>query len=241
MSVPSCPNVTGPVAARAAGFTLLEVLAALAVLGLVLLALSQGTQFGLTAWTRQSASASRHNELEAVDRTLRLLIERTVSVDTVKVRGPLLGGSAGLDIVTVLPAGPVSLPDRTVEARLEVDARHRLVLRWLPRLHAFWIGPPPAMRQEILLSGVQTIEVSYWETAPVGGGGAWLRGWTAAEPPSLVRIRIVFPPGDPRRWPDIVTGPRADQALSWFRSYINSARMIIGAQLFNPGVPINAA
>jgi general secretion pathway protein J len=223
-----------------AGFTILEVLAALSVLGLILLALSQGTQFGLAAWRSQSASSARHNELEAVDRTLRALIERTVSEDTMKNRGPLLGGIAGLDVVTVLPPRAGLPPDRTAEVRLEVDSLHRLVVRWRPMPHAIWIGKPQLPSEDVLLRGVERLEIGYWQMAP-GGGGMWLRNWTAADPPSLVRIRIVFPPGDPRRWPDIVTGPRVDQALSFFRRYIITSGATIRRGRFNSGILSHAA
>ncbi len=243
LTAPAVPNQELPLRAipsrSNAGFTLLEILAALAVLGLVLLALSQGTQFGLTAWHTQSATSARHNELEAVDRTLRLLIERTVSSDRVKNRGPLLGGSTGLDVVTVLPPNSASLPDGTVEARLEVNSAHQLILRWKPMPHATWIRPPP-QQQEVLLRGVLKLEVAYWQMA-LGGGGVWLRGWTSADPPSSIRIRIIFPPGDLRHWPDIVTGPRIDQALSWFRLYNRVTVLIIRSRSFNPGVSIHVA
>ncbi len=197
----------------ARGFTLLEVLAALAVLGLVLLALTQGTQFGLSAWHAQSASAAQRTELAAVDLTLRHLIERAVMGEWLKDRGPVAGGPARIDLVTVMPPGPGALPDPTAEARLEVDAGHRLVLFWVPRPHANWTGRAPALRESVLLRDIDRLEAAYWKPAP-GGGGTWLRGWTDINPPALVRLRIVFPAGDPRHWPDIVAAPRLEHALS---------------------------
>lgn len=194
------------------GFTLLEILVAVAVLGLLLLALAQGTQFGFLALRKQSESAARHNELAAVDRTIRRLIERTIAGDYLVNQVPLSGGAAGIELFTVLPDGPATLPDPTVAARLGVDAHRRLVLRWLPHPHADWIGPPPAPAEAVLLSNVERLEIAYWQSVP-GGGGDWMRDWQARDPPSLVRIRIVFPAGDPRHWPDIIAAPRVDHAV----------------------------
>lgn len=197
----------------ARGFTLLEVLAALAVLGIILLALTQGTQFGLSAWHAQSVSAARRGELEAIDRTLRRMVERSVSSEALKDRGPVAGGPARINLMTVLPSVPRALPDPTVEARLEVDAQHRLVLLFVPRPHVAWIGPPEPVREAVLLQGVDRLEAAYWKPA-YGGGGTWQRNWTDHDPPALVRLRIVFPPGDARRWPDIIAAPNLENALS---------------------------
>ncbi len=59
---------------RQAGFTLLEVLVALVVLGLLLAGLAQGTQFGLRVADRQAATIAATADLDATDRVLRGLI-----------------------------------------------------------------------------------------------------------------------------------------------------------------------
>jgi general secretion pathway protein J len=195
------------------GFTLLEVLAALAVLGLLLAGLAQGLQFGLRAWDMQARDVAGRNDLEAADRAIRLLIRRVRSGAEVRERPAMVGGPQSCELVTMLPpqapdpAGPVA-------ARLEVDAARRLVLRWLPMPHATWLGPPPPPRQAVLLDRIERVEFAYWKEQ--AGGGAWQRAWGEPEPPSLVRLRIVFPPGDPRRWPDIVAAPRLDRTSSRF-------------------------
>jgi prepilin-type N-terminal cleavage/methylation domain-containing protein len=50
-----------------AGFTLLEVLVALAVMGLLLFGLVQGSHFVLLGWDRQTRLAARTEDLDAVD------------------------------------------------------------------------------------------------------------------------------------------------------------------------------
>jgi general secretion pathway protein J len=192
--------------ASQAGFTLLEVLVALAVTGLVLVALTQGVQFGMRAWQTTERQTAAQEELRAADRTLRRLVERTILGDWVKYRGPVLGSEAALDLLTSLPPHPGAPPDGTVDAKLEVDARHRLLLLWVPMPHAAWIGPPPPPETAVLLTGVARLELAYWQSPPNGSGG-WLRQWTMAQPPDLVRMHIVFADAADRHWPDIIAAP----------------------------------
>ena len=60
---------------KAAGFTLLELVVALAVFGFLLVGLSQTVRFGLTAWRQVARISASKTDLEAVDRTLRTVIE----------------------------------------------------------------------------------------------------------------------------------------------------------------------
>ena len=196
------------------GFTLLEVLAALAVLGLLLAGLSQGMQFGLRARDMQARDVAWRNDMEAADRSIRLLIRRVRTGAEVRDRPAVVGGKQGCEWVTLLPPHATD-PAGPVVARLEVDATHHLVLRWLPAPHAIWFGPPPRPQEAVLLDRVERLEFAYWKEQ-AGGGGAWQRAWDAPEPPSLVRLRIIFPSGDARRWPDIVAAPRLDRTSSRF-------------------------
>lgn len=192
-----------PISAQA-GFTLLEVLAAMAIFGLLLLALGQGMQFGLQAWRSQARTMAWPDEIEGLDRTLRRLVVRAVSTEEVQPGGPIQGGPAVLDVVARL-ARPQGDPPVPTEARLEVDAAHRLVLRLLPHLNVRYASPPRA-ELIVLAERVERIEFAYWQAAP-GGGGTWLRAWPGPAVPALVRIRLRFPPGDARHWPDIVVAP----------------------------------
>lgn len=57
-----------------AGFTLLELLVALGVLGLVIIALNQGVQTGLGIWNVQSRQISRTKDFDATARILRTVL-----------------------------------------------------------------------------------------------------------------------------------------------------------------------
>ncbi len=192
-------------ATRQAGFTLLEVLVALSVLGFLVLGLAQGVRFGLGALDSQARLLDRTGDLDVADRALRRIVAQLVPTDEARLPG-LRGTARGFEGVTELPAA-AALPTRQAVVALGVDGARRLVLRWTPHLRARRLGPPPAPEESELLRGVERVEIAYWSAA----GGGWLPTWTRAELPDLVRFRLVFSPGDRRRWPDIVAAPMRER------------------------------
>jgi general secretion pathway protein J len=187
-----------------AGFTLLEVLATLAIFGMLLLVLGQGMQFGLQAWRGQTRAAAWPQEAETLDRTLRRLVTRSLSAEEMQQGLPIQGGPTTLVVIARLPR-PQGGPPMPTEARLQLDGTHRLMLFLLPRWNVRPVTPP-VIEPMVLAERVERIEFAYWQEAE-GGGGAWLRAWPGPGVPALVRIHLVFPPGDPRHWPDIVAAP----------------------------------
>ena len=178
-----------------AGFTLLEVLVALAVFGFLILGLGQGVDFGLRAWTRQGRDIEARSELDAVDRTLRSLVTR---LDP----GLAVTGTAhGLAFTSQLPR-TAALATHEADMAVGVDGA-RLVLRWSPHLHAQRLTPAPPPQEAELLRGIQRLDVAYWPL----GGSAWTDHWSEAVPPAMIRFRVLFPPDDVRHWADIVASP----------------------------------
>jgi general secretion pathway protein J len=188
----------------ARGFTLLELLVALTVLGLLLVGLAQGMHFGLLAWGTQVRLSSGNDDFTTLDSTLRHLIEGADPGDDLDP-APFVGSSNRLDCVTALPSAGDPTGSRRMQAVLLVDAGHRLVLRWLPFLHARRVGPPPPSTETELLRGVAGMELAFWRP-----GGDWVSAWRLPNLPTLVRIRLKFSAGDGRHWPDIVAAPLLD-------------------------------
>lgn len=203
-------------ARRQAGFTLLEVLVALVVLGLLLGGLSQGVRFGLRAWNSQARTLETRADFDAVDRVLRRLIENA-DPGRATIAAQITGQRTALSLVTELSAedGPSTL--HLVEAAIGVNGARRLVLRVSPYLHAVRLLPVPAPETAVLLEGVLRLDIAYWGRAPgtsnaAGPSGAdaprsWRTSWQGPQLPDLIRIEVVLPPGDTRRWPPIVAAP----------------------------------
>lgn len=191
---------------RAEGFTLMELLVALAVLGLLLVGLSQGMRLGLKAWDQQSRMVGEHDQLDSTDRALRQLFEH-MDPGTGSNSSQVTGSRDSISFLTQLPSA-VALITTRADATLTVDDGHRLVLRWTPHLHEVALGPPRPSSTAVLLNGVAKIELSYYQPPDSGSSGSgWREEWSGAAPPPLIKLHIAFVKGDPRHWPDLVIAP----------------------------------
>lgn len=198
-AIEAASNVT---AVPDAGLTLLETLVGLVVVGLILSGLAQGFRFGVAAWDAQARILAGSGDLDVVDRGLRRLVARMDPAGDA-TRPPLVGGPGSMSFAAPLPGAAPGT--RRAAMRLALDG-NRLLLSWAPAPHATPLAPVRGGEAEVL-RGVERLEISYF--GPAGQAPpAWRREWTAPRLPDLVRLRIVFPAGDPRRWADIVEAPR---------------------------------
>lgn len=187
-----------------AGFTLLEILVVLVVLGLLLGGLAQGLSLGLRARDTEAKLAGAVADMDGVERLLRALFEKADPGEAGQAAA-FSGSERAVQFVSRLPAGATGLPVSDAEIGLGVDARRRLVLRWLPAPHAERLVAAEAMREEVLLAGVDHIELGYRRWPAQGGG--WVAAWSEPELPRQVTLKIVFGAGDPRHWPAILVAP----------------------------------
>ena len=184
---------------RQRGFTLLEVLIALAIMVVLIVLLNQGFGFGLRATAMQAGVKEKQGDLDMVDRALRRLIARA---DPGQFPEPatLRGAASSVSLTTDLPVTTDGAPQRVAATLMAVDGQLRL--RWTRLRHVESFGPAPPVQDTLVLDGVSALQLAYF---PVGGS-AWTSSWTADKLPALVRIQIAFAkPG--RHWPPIITAP----------------------------------
>ncbi len=188
------------------GFTLIEVIVAMVVLGFVLAGLAQAQRFGVSAWTLETRLAERSAGLERMDRVLRNLIEQASPPASTDDK-PLAGEEHRLVLTTEMPEEPQTWPVRRAEVALGVDDSHRLVLRWRPHPYAIPLGTPPAMQQVVLAEGVERIDLAYRQSE--ADGGKWSKSWSESNLPALIQIHFVLPRGK-HRWPDMAVPTMLD-------------------------------
>ena len=186
--------------ARAGGFTLLELIVALTVLGFIMVGVVQGVRVGLRSWDAQTRQIDSTAELDGVDRMLRELVQGINSLSDNDFDGER-------DHVGFTGRLPQAMPTlaRAADLTLSVTGDHRLVLRWVPHRHAVNLVAPRAVEVEVLRN-VRAVEFSYWPGPDQPGAGGWLTSLTGSVP-SLIRMHIIFMPKDPRHWPDFIAAP----------------------------------
>jgi len=200
------PSTTG----RQSGFTLLEILVALVVLGFLMVGLTQGVRAGLTMWGAQTRRVGETADLDAGARVLRRLLSG--------ISLPSAGGSLGASSTEKFEALPESLTfvgdlptgfgtTRRADITLELH-EGRLVLRWTPRRHELSIAPPTQPIETELIRGVERFDLAYWGSPSPGEPAGWQSRWDRRDIPELIRVRLGFAKGDRRRWPDLIAAPQ---------------------------------
>lgn len=192
---------------RQNGFTLLETLVVVVVLGLLMVGLTQGVRAGLALWGAQQRRVAETADLDTGARLLRTLLTGlpaappgAAGANPVAVKGD----AEHLSFLGDLPTGLGTTRRADISLGLH---NGNLVLSWTPHRHEVPLGPPPKPTDTELVAGVRRLEIAYWGAAAPDQPAAWQTRWDGPAPPSLVRIRLVFGKGDRRHWPDLIAAP----------------------------------
>lgn len=201
---------------RQAGFTLLEMLAALAALGLLAVLLAGSVQFGARAWESQGGRIASYTGPDAVHAVLRSMLR---SAQTLPLAGRgsqgaasyFIGTADAFDFVGALPEALGGNGYYDIGIRLRPHGR--LLLRWRPHAHSAKESVATVYDEVELLRNVVAIEMSYFVTASDNQPAGWRATWVqpSAMPP-LIRMRIRFAPGDRRIWQILEVAPLVGSA-----------------------------
>ena len=213
------------------GFTLLELLIAMTVLGVLTSLLASGIGFGARVWERERA---------ALERTADLQIAQDLIRRTLGQAWPLIasgGGNAsgtafeGSDdaLHFVGPAPTQGLAGGIYSYGLETRTeRHglRLVLTWRlrppeqepRRQRTSNVAPEGQAKLQagdevVLVDRLAGVRFSFFGPDEQGAPARWRDRWEAGgRLPALVRLELTFPRGDPRVWPELTVAPMVTAA-----------------------------
>ena len=185
------------------GFTLVELLVSMALLGLAAVLAAQGFAADRSALLRIDQLTTSGEKVAAAQDLIRDRIEHLFAQTQFDSAGPhvdLKGSGEALEFLAFVPAGGKVAQVRRLNLGLVANGDLALT----PER----VSGADDQNPSVLLHGVQGLEMAYFGPAPPDGRAAWRPEWTGqATPPQLVRIRATFAAGDRRRWPELIVRP----------------------------------
>ncbi|HUZ74627.1 MAG TPA: prepilin-type N-terminal cleavage/methylation domain-containing protein [Stellaceae bacterium] len=172
--------------ARRPGFTLVEVLIALALTGIVALLMLEGMRFATVGLERASDRADRLEARRSLDALLRRELGATFVAPLLPNAPALVGGAQSLRFLTLAEDGGVGL----YRVRLAVETRGGDRALVLTRRR---VGGVPALAttRAVLVPRLRALRLAYFGRITPGATPHWYHGWNGPlYPPTLVRIDI---------------------------------------------------
>ncbi|HEY7298472.1 MAG TPA: prepilin-type N-terminal cleavage/methylation domain-containing protein [Xanthobacteraceae bacterium] len=203
-------GIAGLDEAGEAGFTLVELLVAVALLGLVSLTLFGSLRFGVAAWGRGTSHADQTAEILSIQNFLRRIIADAYPMFLPDGQGrghvDFNGMSQSLDFLAPTPVAlgsggrsrfRVSLESRAAQSDVTVTTQPELS------------DDSSATVKKSIVAGVRSVAFKYFGVTRSDKVAQWHEDWIRqANLPGLLSIRIVFPEGDQRLWPELIVAPR---------------------------------
>ena len=213
----------GPRAAEH-GFTLLELLVAIMLLGLLMAALFGGLRLGARVWETADARLDASVTIQIVQDFVGQRLAETLPLEAVPpevaeadVFAPLfLGTTEAVRFAGLLPenlGAGFYLMELALAESGHADGGGNLVLRWRPFEPYDQTAEEVEPEERVLLENIEGLELSYFGTNDPEQPPAWRQAWEGqSELPRLIRLRVRFPENDERRWPELIVRPMVDRA-----------------------------
>ncbi|MDE2184068.1 MAG: prepilin-type N-terminal cleavage/methylation domain-containing protein [Alphaproteobacteria bacterium] len=187
---------------KSAGFTLLELLIATALLAMLTVVLFGGVRFGTRVWETAESSAAGTDRVLAAQATLS---------NEIAAAYPLFIRVSATDAHAAFEGGPDRLtflaPAKSPRGALEwvtIGTVTQNGVRSLAMWTALELSPDSRPRlAATLLKGVRSLDIDYFGAYSPRDPPAWRRDWSGAVTiPSLVRVRATLVDGH-TVWPEL--------------------------------------
>jgi general secretion pathway protein J len=209
------------------GFTLLELLVAITLLGLLMTALFGGLRLGARVWETADARLDASMTTEVVQDFIRQRLTEMLPLETMPLdlaeaaaSEPVFVGTAeAVRFASALPenlGAGIHVMELALAAGGHADGTGNLVLRWRPLEPDERSAEEVQPEERVLIENVEALELSYFGPIDPAQPADWWQAWEGrAELPRLIRLRLSFPENDPREWPELIVQPMVDQALGF--------------------------
>jgi general secretion pathway protein J len=175
---------------RGAGFTLVEMLVALAVAGLVSLILMHGIGLAGRGLERLSQRAGQLDERRSLDFVMRRALGAVVAIPVLDGKPGFVGQGTSISFLSTVEDGGPGL----YRIRLALDATGRQPAVVLTRR----LAAPSALPrgdESVLVRSVRGLAISYFGANSPGAAPAWRQDWTGMTDLPLL-VRIILDAGD---------------------------------------------
>lgn len=187
------------------GFTLIEVMVTLTILGFILLMVFSVFRLGLSAWEKGESSKEKYQTMRVISQMIARQVKSIVPyrIKTRKSEGDYLafqGTDRSLKFVSALPLKsrrPEGLVYVIYEFREEGRGKGRLVLYEQRVLNRDFIEEDPKPETAIsLFEGISRVRFEYYreESPEKDQAGSWLEEWNTKEErelPRAIRLTLV--------------------------------------------------
>jgi len=182
---------------RQGGFTLIELVIALALLGGMLLLIYSGINFGLRSWDASDANGRRTADRRIAFNFLRREIGETFPMrfkDSMQLKFAFEGKENSLRFVSSRPAGISASGLSLVGVQIEggEDRKRNLVMRRaMPDDEAKTFNPLDKAEATILFENVDSVTFQYYGNENDFTEASWVDAWDyPARMPTMIRMRI---------------------------------------------------
>jgi general secretion pathway protein J len=198
------------------GFTLIEVLVALSLMAMMATLLIASLQLGGHTWQRVTRTTSGSEDVAQAQAFLRLRLSALYPYESRSTGGDrpayLEGGGNSVAFTSAGPesdaAGMIRYKVTVAQESGTLEVRYRRDSQDSSDLDS------PQWAVERLLPHVKSLAVRFWlDTKDTPG--RWVDQWTdPSQVPRLIKIDVVFPPEDRRRWPPLFVEPHVDTPIT---------------------------
>lgn len=197
---------------RARGFTLLELLIGMTLVGFILTLLFAGLNLGTRSWEageqRIATSSRQAVVVDFIRRTLEQAYPLRWRVED-EEHLAFAGEAESLRFVGPVPMHGGALVNQVLVLDLvDGETGRNLVMRWrIPDPREPGFEAAETAEPKVLIKGIERLTFSYYGTESDAEEPAWHDRWVEQKtPPELIRLQLVMENGEP--WPDIVAAPR---------------------------------